>query len=238
LQARDAACDYRPQHGGALTLIVLIGAAVVAAAALRLAEAMRTRSQRSASTLIWGIAGVALIAYGLLGFFGAFLSATGRLPWRSEDTAFPMGWVDGAAIDADGLTYCPSPPWGRIQLYDRDKRFIRGWFVNAFGGVFRIHVNAQNHLEVATARRRMLYVFDREGHLLSSASYEPRSYADFDNWGGSVIWIPTPFYLLPLTHPVLAWLVAAAGMLLLTAATRQRRGPPLEAVYRTADDEG
>jgi hypothetical protein len=80
-------------------------------------------------------------------------------------------------------------------------------------------------------------VFDREGHLLSSASYEPRSYTDFDNWRGSVISIPTPFYLLPLTHPVFAWLVAAAGMLLLTAATRQRRRPPLEAVYGTADDE-
>jgi hypothetical protein len=211
---------------------VLIGAAVVGAAALRLAVAIRTHGQRSAGTLICGIAGLVLIAYGMLGFLGAFLSATERLPWRSEDTALPMGRVDGAVIDADGLIYCPSPPWGRIQLYDRDKRFIRGWFVNAFGGVFRIHVNAQNHLEVATARRRMLYVFDREGHLLSRASYEPRSYADFDHWRGSVISIPTPFYLLPLTHPVIAWLVALAGMLLLTAATRQRRRPPPEAVLR------
>jgi len=212
-----------------LTLIVLIGALFVTVAALRLAETIRTRRQRTARTLVFGIAGVALIAYGLLGFFGAFLSATGRLPWKSEDTAFPMGRVDGAVIDADGLIYCPSSPWGRIQLYDRDKRFIRAWSVNAFGGVFRIHINARNHLEVATARGRMLYVFDREGHLLSSASYEPRSYTDFDDWRGSVISIPTPFYLLPLTHPVFAWLVAAAGMLLLTAATRQRARPPAPA---------
>jgi hypothetical protein len=200
-----------------------MGVAVVGAAALRLAEAIRVRRTKSAGTLICGVAGLLLIAYGMLGFFGAFLSATGRLPWRSEDTAFPMGRVEGAVIDADGLIYCPSPSWGRIQLYDRDKRFIRGWFVNAFGGEFRIHVNAQNQLEVATARRRMLYVFDREGHLLSSASHEPQSYADFDSRTGSVIWIPTPFYLLPLTHPVVAWLVAAAGMLLLVTATRQRR---------------
>jgi hypothetical protein len=213
LQARGAACDYQPQHGGwrGLTLIVLIGTVFVAVAALRLAEAIRTRGQRSAGTLICGIAGVVLIAYGVLGFLGAFLSATGRLPWRSEDTAFPMGRVDGAVIDADGLIYCPSPPWGRIQLYDRDKRFIRGWFVNAFGGVFRIHVNAQNHLEVATARRRMLYVFDREGHLLSSASYEPRAYADFDNWRGSVISIDAALSAAPDASG-LRVLIAAPGM--------------------------
>ena len=202
--------------------------AVVAAAVLRLAVAIRTPGPRSAGTLISGIAGVLLIAYGMLGFLGALMSATERLPWKSEGTEFPMGRVDGAVIDADGLIYCPSTPWGRIQLYDRDKRFIRGWFVNAFGGVFRLHVNAQNHLEVATARGRMFYVFDREGHLLSSASYEPRSYPDFDSWRGSVVWVPTPFYLLPLTHPIVAWLVAAAGMLLVHAATRRRRRRPLE----------
>jgi len=206
-----------------VTLIVLVGVAVVGAAALRLAAAIRSRRQMSTRTLVCGIAGVALVAYGMVGFFGAMLFATGALPWRSDDNAIPMGRVTGAVRDADGLIYCPSTPWGRIQVYDKDKRFIRGWFVEAFGGVFRIQINAQNHLEVATARGRMLYVFDREGRLLSSASYEPRSYSDFDAWRGTVIWIPTPFYLVPLTHPFYAWLVAAAGMVLLTVATRQPR---------------
>jgi hypothetical protein len=69
----------------------------------------------------------------------------------------------------------------------------------------------------------MLYVFDRQGRLLSSASYEPRSYWDFDGWRGSAIAIPTPFYLLPLTHPVFAWATALAGMMLLIAHTRARK---------------
>jgi len=175
--------------------------------------------------LIGGIAAVLLIAYGMLGFFGAFLSATGHPP--SINTEVPMGRVDGAVIDRDGLIYCPSTPWGRIQLYDRDKRFIRGWSVNASGGVFRIHVDPQNHLEVATARRRMLYVFDREGNLLSGKAYEPRSYSDFDNWRGAVVWIPTAFYLLPMASPFFAWGVAVVGMILLTTFTRKPRRAPV-----------
>src|SRR5262245_12266351 len=143
-----------------------------------------------------------------------------------------MWLVDGAVVDADGLIYCPSPPWGRIQVYDRDKRFVRGWSVNAFGGTFRIHVDRDNHVEVAMARRRMLYVFDREGHLLSGASYDPRSYSDFDSWQGRTIVIPTPFYLVPFTHPLFAWLVALAGMLMLVAASRPRRPAGPEAAYR------
>jgi hypothetical protein len=179
--------------------------------------------KRGGAKLAGGIAGAMLLAYGLLGFFGAFLSATGRLPRKSADTEFPMGRVDGAVVDRDGLIYCPSPPWGRIQLYDRDKRFMHGWFVNAFGGTFRLHIDPDNHLEVVTARGHMRYVFDRQGQLLSSASYDPRSYSDFDGWRGRTVTIPTPFYLWPFTHPFFAWATALAGMVILISTTRARR---------------
>ena len=213
------------------SLVALIAVAFVAAA-IAFAVELRTRRHAGPARQAIAYAGVALFAYGVLGFFGAFLSATGRLPWASGDTALPMWYVDGAAVDGDGMIYCPSPPWGRIQLYDRDKRFVRGWSVNASGGTFRIHVNRDNHLEVATARGRMLYVFDREGHLLSGASYEPRSYSVFDGWRGRAIVIPTPFYLIPLTHPLLAWALALAGMLIMMAASRPRRPARPDAVYR------
>jgi hypothetical protein len=193
---------------------------------------MLRRSRRRAVKPILALVGGGLLVYGLVGFFGAFLSATGRLPWSSEATAFPMGHVDGAVIDGDGFIYCPSPSWGRIQLYDRDKRFVRGWFANAFGGTFRVHIDRDNHLEVATARGRMRYVFDREGRLLASASYEPRSYSDFEGWRGSSIAIPTPFYLLPLTHPFYAWATALAGMLILMSTRRRRARLRPEAMVR------
>jgi hypothetical protein len=204
-------------------VIVLIAVAFIGAAVLYLAEAIRQQPERSTATVTIGIAGLMLLAYGIIAFFGAFLSATGGLPWSSENTAIPMWHVDGAVIDADGMIYCPSTPWGRVQLYDRDKRFVRGWTVNAFGGTFRLHIDRDNHLEVATVRRRMLYVFDRQGRLLSSASYEPRSDSDFDGWRGTTVTIPTPLYLLPFTHPFFAWATALVGMVMLRSTTRARR---------------
>jgi hypothetical protein len=204
-------------------LILLIVAVFIGAAVFFLIDAIRMRGGASVATVLFGIAGVILLAYGMLAFFGAFLSATGRLPWSSENRAIPMWRVDGAVVDADGMIYCPSAPWGRVQLYDRGKRFVRGWPVNAFGGTFRLHIDRDNHLQVATARGRMLYAFDRQGRLLSSASYEPGSYSDFDGWRGTAITIPTPFYLLPFTHPFFAWATALVGMLMLRSTTRARR---------------
>lgn len=59
------------------------------------------------------------------------------------------------------------------------------------------------------------------------------AYSDFDGWGGSAIAIPTPFYLLPLTHPFFAWATALAGMLVLMSTRRRRRQPRRpEAIYR------
>jgi len=59
------------------------------------------------------------------------------------------------------------------------------------------------------------------------------AYSDFDGWGGSAIAIPTPFYLLPLTHPFLAWATALAGMLVLMSTRRRRKQPRRpEAIYR------
>jgi hypothetical protein len=206
--------------------LVLFGVAFISTLLVVFAREIGARPL-SAVAWLCTIAGAALLVYGLVGFFGAFLSVTGRLPWTSEEIAFPMGQVEGAVVDADGLIYCPSPPWGRIQLYDQDKRFIRGWFVNAFGGTFRVNVDRENHLQVATARRRMLYVFDRQGRLLSRTSYEPRSFSDFDGWQGTAIAIPTPFYLLPLTHPVLAWCTALAGIVILVVTAKRAKGGPM-----------
>jgi hypothetical protein len=204
-------------------VIVLIAVTFIGAATLYLIEAIRRQPGRSTATVVMGIVGLLLLAYGIIAFFGAFLSATGGLPWSSENVAVPMWRVDGAVVDAEGMIYCPSTSWGRVQLYDRDRRFIRGWTVNAFGGAFRLHIDPDNHLQVATVRRRMLYVFDRQGRLLSSASYEPQSSSAFDGWRGTTVTIPTPVYLLPFTHPFFAWATGLVGMVMLRSTTRARR---------------
>jgi hypothetical protein len=158
------------------------------------------------------IVGALLLLYGLVGFFSAALSATGGLRWLKGDHEFPMGVVSGALFDDEGTLYCPSIPFGRIQIYDHKMRYLRGWFVQAFGGDFRIRVTPEKNIEVVTARETMRYVFDSRGALLSSSSYEPKSYADYSNWTGQVVLVPTPFYLWPMFHPFGSWAVGVLGM--------------------------
>jgi hypothetical protein len=72
-------------------LFILIVSAVIAAALFRFADAVRTRGQWSAATLVRGITGAALLAYGMLGFLGAFLSATGPSSVERRRHAVPDG---------------------------------------------------------------------------------------------------------------------------------------------------
>ena len=67
--------------------------------------------------------------------FSAFLSATGRLPWKSDETQFPMWLVDGAVVDADGLIYCPLPIIGSHSVIRSRQAIRRWWSVQAFGVV-------------------------------------------------------------------------------------------------------
>jgi hypothetical protein len=207
-------------------MILLIGCGFLVGVLIELYRAIRDRHKQGAGKRVLRIIGAVLLIYGAFGFFGAGLSATGGLKWIPANSEFPMGIVDGAVSDGT-LIFCPSTSWGRIQVYDREKKFIRGWFVNAFGGTFRINLDPMNNLQVATARQQMLYVFSAEGKLLSSSTYQPRTYSDFDTWTGDAVSIPTPFHLLPFTHPFVAWGIAFIGMvaLIITNPKWKRRSP-------------
>jgi hypothetical protein len=78
-----------------------------------------------------------LFLVGVTGFSATALSAMGVLE-LSSSREWPAGYVRGVVTTADGKYIVPLAPPGRIQLYDPEWHFIRGWNVDAGGGNFKV----------------------------------------------------------------------------------------------------
>ena len=74
------------------------------------------------------------------------------------------------AVDSEGNIYCGLQFYSRIQKYDPEGNFIYGKFIDSAGGAFRIRINQDDQLEVATARNDKLYIFAKNGILVGKLS--------------------------------------------------------------------
>ena len=175
------------------------------------------RLARRATTL----ASVVVFVYGALAFgVPAFIGAV-QPTGIGARTELPMGWVENAFVDRDGTIYCASTPWSRVQVYNRDKRFLRGWFVDASGALM-IRLDADGHVRVLAARNPgREFVFDTQGQRLWTESYAVRKLHDCEI-AEDFVTIPTSWYLLPFAHPELGWLVCFLGMAMIIVTSKRR----------------
>ncbi|MCC6795328.1 MAG: hypothetical protein IT366_09440 [Candidatus Hydrogenedentes bacterium] len=167
----------------------------------------RTKPWRQA--ILTGVACLLAIV-GAVGFFGAAISATGGLNWLPPTFEWPMGRASGVITLDNGMHAVPHAPTGRLQIYSADWRFIRGWRVDASGGVFRLRPGAGNQIEVYTARGDNRLVYAVEGNLLSKeafGSYPPDI--------GAIAYVPTRPWLWVFTSPFYSWLFVAVGLIIL-----------------------
>jgi len=83
----------------------------------------------------------------------------------SDRARFPIANVGGIAVDGHKNTYLALQGYHRIQVYDADGRFVRGWFVDRpGGGRMRLWYDGRIHvLETRTIRH---YVFATDGRLV------------------------------------------------------------------------
>ena len=148
-----------------------------------------------------------LVLVGAGGFFAAALSATGiiKLPSSYE---WPAGYARGVVATADGKYIVPLMPSGRLQIYDSQWHFIRGWNVDAGGGDFRVQCSPDGLVEVFTARGQRHYSFAEEGHLVAPRTL-PETFASLPS-GDSVV-VPTPPLLWVFSSPFLSWGLAVIG---------------------------
>jgi hypothetical protein len=162
-----------------------------------------------------------LVLIGASGFFAAGLSAVGvlKLPTSRE---WPAGYVSGVVTAVDGKYIVPLVPSGRVQLYDSQWRFIRGWNVDALGGDFKVQCSQDGVIEVFTARGAHHYSFAEDGHLIASTTILPEVFSAIPK-GQSVV-VPTSPLLWVFSSPFLSWglmVIGFAGMAILKKIGRR-----------------
>lgn len=153
----------------------------------------------------------ALVMIGAGGFFAAALSAAGVFK-LSSSVEWPAGYVSGVMTTADGKYVVPLVPAGRVQLYDAQWHFLRGWNVDAQGGNFKVKCPADGTIEVLTARGQRRYIFTQAGQLLSNVSLSSDEYSSNDAGAQSVA-VPTSLLLSVFSSPFLSWAVGVIGMI-------------------------
>ena len=191
--------------------------------------AQAVRVVRSQKKLTWKT-GINFLASGCLvvgafGFFGTVLSGTGALNWLPPSFEWPIGEAKGALVRDDGIIVAPHMPSGRIQIYNGDLEFQRGWYVPASGGNFKLAPIDHETFYLYTTRGNKTLVYDIYGSLLSSKNTEIGTQLRLRRASG-IVEIPTPLFMKVFVHPLIPWTVAAVGMLLLFWTGEFRKTKP------------
>jgi hypothetical protein len=204
----------------AIALILLIGGTFIVAAAIApFVNRYRRRGMRVAAAL----ASVLLIV-GAAGFFGRALSAAGGLNWLPPSFEWPVGYADGVVSMPGGTHVVPHTPSGRVQVYDQDWRFVRGWHVDASGGTFKLREAGDDRIDVITARGSWRYTYTLGGDLIARVNYSPASYSSFPDRGERRV-VPTPPWLWIISSPAVAWAVLFLGACVMIVLERKVKRP-------------
>jgi len=179
----------------------------------------------------------ALVVFGTVSFLGTFVLPTAgallnhfELPTFFETTTIAM--PGGGRLTA-------TMPTQRVQRYNADGRFVRGWFVGARGGHFAIGMTEDGNIAICTGRGRDLQLYDRDGGLIENTR---ACFADGRSLpsvlqpselvlAGSPLQrvflaeppVPslTARLLVPLWHPFVAWTFGFGGAILWKLSSRR-----------------
>ncbi len=109
------------------------------------------------------IAGVGLFGFGGVVSMEFVPIRTYLFPKKIQ---FPLGEVQGIAVDSTGRIYLAIHGYSRIQVYDRYGYFLKGWFVKTGGGHFDIWTDGNDHVHAVISRPDTHDIFDSNGQLL------------------------------------------------------------------------
>jgi hypothetical protein len=160
--------------------------------------------------------------YGILGFAGtALVAVTGpMLPQFSFK--WPIGYAGGVVRDPSDNYIVFHMPSARVQIYDPNKNFVRGWFVKSCGGHGTVNLTQSGNIEIYTSRGHKFYTFTFDGALIAERPSEiPSGDAALSTHVTSEFF-PIPFFLWPFAHPLISWSLFAVGLAGLGALDKKK----------------
>jgi hypothetical protein len=163
----------------------------------------------------WALVSSVLMIYGGVARHANVLSTAGAFD-RIPSFEYPVWHADGVVTLGDGTHVVAHKPSSRIQIYDRDWRFLRGWRVRSGGGDFRILNASEDRIEVFIERGDFHDTYDRNGNRLvgdPDASREPGTYLASPRQGT----LPLSPWLRPFSSLGLASLLWLSGLVILLA---------------------
>jgi hypothetical protein len=229
--------DYLAVHFG-MVFLIWFGASAVAFAIVMTADRRMAGLPSFNAGLgplpLWAhllsVAALLLVMIGVIGFITPFVAASGGMIWFPNSYEWPVGSADRVIAMPNGYHVVPVDFMSRIQVYDQNWRFVRGWFFEGGGGgSVALLPTGQDQFEVFTGKlkfggsRGSHYIFTLKGDLV----WQGNSSLDEATWDSIVkraksVAVPTPPWLWPFSSPVHAWATALCGCLI-SAFIRIRR---------------
>jgi len=177
--------------------------------------------------------GIILMLTGAGGFLGGGLSAAGALNWLGDSFEWPAGYASGAITTSAGLHVVPLSPTGRVQIYDANWKFLRGWHIPRSGKPMHLTPTRGEQFHVLVAGSHMDYLFDIDGRLVSGKEYSSQDWQAAQHTGTAVA-VPTHWWLLSFTDPSFSWITMMAGIVIQFLIEKIKNVNPLPKDQATA----
>ncbi len=194
----------------ALILFVMLGSVL-----LRIRKLVtEIGKDRNPGLVVVGVLGLLMVVCGFLGFVGSSMLSSGLGKHLPGDLELPVERRAEALLDSRKNAYVPLEGKSRMQVYDGNGKFLRGWHYETFGGSAKLWLIGDTVIKVATARKQKLFFYSTRGELLESEDYLPLKYDAFAKPSFSTLERDTPLPLLPFATIAGSWMVGFLGMLL------------------------
>ncbi len=213
-----------------ILLLLLIGVVwVVGGAGITFFTLLdRSRRMTRARRMLRFLGGCGICLSGLAGF-GQALASMRAMPFFVS-SEWPVGYAWDVVRDSAGRYVVPQPYINRVQIYDAQRRYLRGWFLPYPIQLTRLHLLDGDRIEVF-ARHGERLVYSKDGVLLESGRSSLEYYnAAMQSAHSERVCMPTPLLLWPLTSPLIVVVIFLAGVLAVAMAERglRRREAPQE----------